>query len=287
MRVNLLILLSFCLLLVSLNTQAAKDKSFDDDYCAYGSHKELYHFFTNEKYAVIAQGNRIQANGKIKDFPDVLFLLSPDMAYFHAVTLAGVKYDHFKACIFTSAREIDFQFVSPIPELLKRKNREHLVFLINDIPKQSTCPTGNSACMPWSEWSERLQKTFILSAYAYPNHAQVDPYNELVELTIDTKTIAPTRGVLAEHARVKYALRLRNQLKESSADMQAAKDAYLHIHNEIDHKLPLIFVSVENNRDWNITQINRENGLAETILEGVDLELYPMNQAEYKKLLDK
>lgn len=57
------------------------------------------------------------------------FLLLPNMEYFHAVTLNGIKYDYFKACIFSSARGIDLQFVSPIPILLQNINREHFFFL--------------------------------------------------------------------------------------------------------------------------------------------------------------
>ena len=259
----------------------------EDDHCAYGSHNDLYNFFTEKNYVVIAQGKRIQPTGKIKDFADVLLLVSPDMAYFHAVTLAGIKYDYFKACIFTTAREIDFQFASPIPNLLERKNREHLVFLINNLPKDTPCPTENTSCMSWSEWSPLLKQTFILSAYTYSSQVQYDPYNEIVELTIDNKTITPTRGVLAEHARVKYAIRLRNELNESTKDLRAAKDAYVQIHNEVDHKLPLVFLSVTENRNWNITQINRNTGLAETVIHGIELELYPMKSTEYKKLLEQ
>ena len=284
-KASLLILVFLCLfsnLSFSNNITNAQTSNIE---CAYGSHKELYKFFTAEKYAVIAQGKRIQANGDIKDFADVLFLLSPDMTYFHAITLAGVEYDYFKACIHSSAREVDFQFASPIPELLQRKNREHLVFLVKNLPKDSSCPTHNNSCITWSEWSPLLEQTFLFSAYAFASDAENDPYNELVELTLDNKKIRPTRGVLTEHARVKYALRLRNELNESAHDLKAAKDAYKQIHDEVDHKLPLIFLSVSQDRTWRITEINRNNGLAETILHGVELQLYPMKQEEYKKLL--
>lgn len=282
-------IISFACILLFFSTcfaNSANEKLLDEN-CTYGSHKELYKFFTEKKYAVIAQGKRIQDNGSIKDFADVLFLISPDMAYFHAVTLTGVKYDHFKACIFTSAREIDFQFASPVPNLLERINREHLVFLVNDIPKNSSCPVQDTSCMPWSEWSPLLKQTSIFTAYTYSNQNEYDPYNEIVQLTLDSNIITPTRGVLAEHARVKYALRLRNELKEASSDLQAAKQAYSHIHDEIDHKLPLIFLTADKNRGWSITQVNRENGLARRILNGVELELYPMNRVAYKELLKK
>lgn len=287
MRVKLFLLIT--LLFFSTNCFASNlnEINLQEDHCASGSHKQLYKFFTEKKYVVIAQGKRIQDNGNIKDFADVLLLLSPDMAYFHALTLSGIKYDYFKACIFSSAKEIDFQFASPIPNLLQRKNREHLVFLTRDVPKDTPCPTDSSACLSRSEWSALLQQTFLLSGYSYSSDAQNDPYYELVELTIDNKKINPTRGVLAEHARVKYAQRLRNELNESGKDIKAAKEAYIQIHDEIDHKLPLVFLSVTKDRHWSIIQIDRKNGLAEKVLHGIELELYPMKQAEYQKLLEQ
>ena len=209
------------------------------------------------------------------------------MAYFHAVTLSGIKYDYFKACIFNSAREIDFQFASPIPDLLERINREHLVFLVKDIPKETPCPTEDASCISWTEWSPLLQQTFLLSAYSYSNNTPNDPYNEVVELTLDNKTIHPTRGKLSEHARVKYAVRLRNELSESGKDLKAAKDVYIQIHDEVDHKLPLVFFPVSEDRSWNITQVNRNTGLAETIIQGIELELYPMKRMEYRKLVNE
>ena len=281
-----IILLAFCLLIPTFSLASnTPDKLSDDNQCTYGSHKQLYQFFTNQNYAVIAQGKRIQSSGKIKDFADVLFILSPDMHYFHAVTLSGIRYDHFKACIFSSSREIDFQFASPIPNLLERQNREHLVFLVDNLPKDSTCPANDDLCMPWGKWSALLEQTFLLSGYAYAGLEENDPYNEIVELTLDNKTIRPTRGVLTEHARVKYAVRLRNELSESASDIKAAKDAYIQIHDEVDHKLPLIILTVTKDRTWALTQIDRDSGLASTVIRGIDLELYPMKQTEYQQLL--
>ena len=286
MRVSFLLLI--CSLLFPVSSLANQNsKELNPDSCAYGSHKELYQFFTDQKYVVIAQAKRIQDSGDIKDFADVIFLLSTDMAYFHAVTLSGIKYDHFEACIFTSAQEVDFQFAPPVPNLLSRKNREHLVFLIKDIPKNAPCPNQKKSCMTWQQWSPLLEQTFLLSAYHYANDLTNNPYHEIVELTLDNKTIRPTRGVLAEHARVKYAIRLRNELKESAGDIKAAKQAYIDIHNEVDHNLPLVFLSLEKDRRWRITQVDRISGLAETLLHGVELELYPMKQDGYLKLLQE
>ena len=287
--VRVKIILLACSLLLPSNSIANKNPESlsNENRCAYGSHKQLYQFFTDENYAVIAQGKRIQPSGKVKDFADVLFLLSPDMDYFHAVTLSGIRYDHFKACIFSSGREIDFQFAPPIPNLLERKNREHLVFLEDNLPKDAACPADDDLCLPWSEWSASLEQTFLLSGYSYSELEENDPYNEIVELTLDNKTIRPTRGVLTEHARVKYALRLRNELSESARDIKAAKDAYIQIHDEVDHKLPLIILAVTKDRAWSITQIDRESGLAKRVIHGVELELYPMRQTEYQRLINE
>lgn len=277
-----------CLLTLTIicNTALARDNSkpnLEDSYCAYGSHKELYNFFTEKNYIVIAQGKRIQPNGDIKDFADVLFLVSPDMEYFHTVTLNGIKYDHFKACIFSSAREIDYQFAPPTPNLLLRKNREHIVFLLDNMPKNASCSTGDKYCTPWTQWTHNLKQTSLLSAYSYSTKWKNDPYNERVELTLDNKIIRPTRGALSEHARTKYALRLRNELSESIEDAKNAKDAYKQIHDEVDHKLPLVFLNLTDTREWSVDEVNRENGLVQAVLYGVELELYPMSNSQYQK----
>ena len=286
MKVNIVVLFALTLT-IAFDSTPASDKykpNLEDSDCAYGSHKELYDFFTEKNYIVIAQGKRIQPNSKVKDFADVLFLVSPNMEYFHAVTLNGIKYDYFKACIFSSAREIDYQFAPPTPNLLPRINREHTVFLLDNIPKNASCPIGDKDCKPWSQWSYNLKQTSLLSAYSYSTKWENDPYNEIVELTLDNKIIRPTRGVLSEHARTKYALRLRNELNENIKDAKNAKVAYKQIHDEVDHKLPLIFLNLTDSRDWSIDEINRDKGLVQTVLYGVDLELYPMPNSAYEKI---
>lgn len=259
---------------------------FEQQFCTYGSHKQLYRFFTKENFIVFAQAKRKHSNRKIKDFADVLFLISPDMKYFHAVTLHGIKYDHFKACVFTSAREVDYQFSSPIPGIMQRINREHKIFLIEDMPSDSQCPANSSNCIPWSKWSKDLNDVFLLSAYAYSTKQSTDPYNEIVDLTLDGKTIQPTRGKLTQHARQKYAMRLRNELNESEEDSEAAKTVYRNIFNEVDHNLPLMQLKLTDDRQWSISEIDRETGLVWIILEGVELELYPMQNDQYKAFLN-
>ena len=285
MKVNHIVLCLFSLTITCNTIQANNNAppNLEDGYCAYGSHKELYNSFTEKNYIVIAQGKRIQPNGNIKDFADVLFLVSPDMEYFHAVTLQGIKYDHFKACIFSSAREIDYQFAPPIPDILPRKNREHAVFLLKDIPKNANCPSGENVCTSWSQWSNNLEQTTLLSAYSHSTKDQVDLYNEIVELTLDNKVIRPTRGTLSEHARTKYALRLRNEVTESIDDAKNAKAAYEQIHDEVDHNLPLVILNLTNTRNWSIDEINREKGLVQSLLHGVEFELYPMPSNQYQR----
>ena len=289
MKVNFVVL-SLLALTIVCNTVLASDNSIpnlEDGYCAYGSHKELYNIFSEKNYIVIAQGKRIQPNGNTKDFADVLFLVSPDMEYFHTVTLNGIKYNHFKACVFSSAREIDYQFAPPTPNLLPRINREHTVFLADNIPKNSSCPNNDKHCMPWSQWSHNLKQTSLLSAYTYSTKWKTDSYNEIVELTLDNKIIHPTRGTLSKHARTKYALRLRNELNESIKDAKNAKAAYKQIHDEVDHKLPLVFLNLTDTRNWSIDEINREKGLVQTLLQGIEFELYPIMNSVYKKFLEK
>ena len=285
MKIIILVLL----FIFSQNSLAEKQtpKELEESFCAYGSHKELYQFFSEKDFIVVAQGKRIHDDGYIKDFADVLFLVSPDMEHFHAVTLHGIRYDHFKACIFTSARELDFQFVAPVPGLLERKSREHFVFLFEDMPNDGQCSESNIACTPWPQWSSKIKEKFLLSGYAFPSNSQHDPYAERVELTLDTKKINPTRGALTQHARKKYALRLRNELKESKDDIDAAKTAYKGIHNEIDHKLPLILFNLSDNRHWVISEIDRKQGVVNMIIKGKDLELYPMPNKAYKKFLEQ
>ncbi len=288
-KVNLFALYLFTFI-TTFNTAHANNNALtnlETSFCTDGSHKALYNFFTEKNYIVIAQGKRTQPSGKIKDFADVLFLVSQDMEYFHAVTLKGIKYDHFKACIFSSAREIDYQFAPPTPDLLPRKNREHMIFLIDDIPNNANCASGDNNCTPWSEWTDKLTQTTLLSAYSYSNKQQHDPYNEIVELTLDNKVIRPTRGTLSQHARIKYALRLRNQLNESVEEAKTAKSAYKQIHDEVDHKLPLVFLNLTDTRNWSIDEINREKGLVQTLLQGVEFELYPMPNSVYKQFLEK
>ena len=287
MKVRLIALFLLTLLTFS-HTSLASNKNtanLEDGFCAYGSHQELYKFFTEKNYVVIAQGKRIHPKGRIKDFADVIFLVSPDIEFFHAVTLNGIKQDHFKACIFSTAREIDYQFASPTPNLLTRKVREHIVFLESDIPRDSSCPSNDQRCMSWNDWSHNLKQILLLSAYKHSSKWENNLYDDIVELTLDNKVIRPTRGALSQHARIKYALRRNNSLNESKEDVETTKNAYKKIHDEVDHKLALIFLSLTETRGWSLSELDREKGLVHTNLQGIDFELYPMPTSAYKTFI--
>ncbi len=280
-----LIYLIILLTLSTMHASIASDSENSNDEastCSYGSHKELYAFFSEKNYIVVAQGKRIQPNGSVKDFADVLFLITPDMDYFHAVILTGITYDHFKACIFSSAREIDYQFAPPIPNLLSRNNREHLVFFNNQSSKDNACANKDNNCISWDNWLSKSKQTFLFSAYKYSTNWRNDPYDEIVELRLDNKVIRPTRGKLSEHARKKYALRLRNELNETKDEVKTTKVAYKEIHDEVDHKLPLIFLALNETRDWSLSEVSREDRSVHSIIHGVEFELYPMTASSYK-----
>ena len=285
MKVSLIALFILTLFAFPLTSLASNKNSsyLKDGFCTDGSHQQLYNFFAEKDYIVIAQGKRTHPSGEIKDFADVIFLVSPNMEYFHAVTLNGIKYDHFKACIFSSAREIDYQFAPPMPNLLTRQNREHVVFLTSDIPKNISCSSNDQHCITWNDWSHHLKQTFLLSAYLTSSNWENDLYNEIVELTLNDKKIRPSRGKLAQHARKKYALRLRNESNESKEERQQAKTAYKQIHDEVDHKLALVILSLTETRDWALSEVNRTEGLVHKTLNGIELELYPAPISIYKK----
>ena len=274
----------FALLILSLQSTAKGDTNnkLQENFCATGSQQQLYDFFTEENYVVFARAKRIHKNGKTKDFSDTFFLVSPDMEFLHIVTQKKIDNSKFKACIFSSAREVDYRFTSPIPELLTEKNREHFLFL-DEIPKNGECPPAKTNCIPWSNWSHMIRQTFLYSAYMYSATWNYDAYEEIVDLTLDGKTIHPTRGALAELARTKYAVRMRNELSESKEDQEAAKKVYKEIYNEVDHALPLMVLMLTDNRKWVVSVVDRLKGLVWTPMQGHELELYPLPRSAYEK----
>lgn len=259
-------------------------QGLEESFCANGSQQQLLDFFTEQQYIVIAQGKRINEDGTIKEFHDVLFLLSPDMEFFHLVTQEEVADSKYKACIFSSAREVDYKFTSPVPDLLPEINREHQIFL-DSIPKDGECPVGELNCVPWSKWSHMIKQTFLFSAYMYSGEWNYDAYEEIVDLTVDGKTIHPTRGALSELARKKYAARLRNELGEEKDERKSAMKSYAEIYKEADHGLPLVMLMLTDNRKWAVIIIDREKGVVWTPMQGRDLELYPLPRTVYEGFL--
>lgn len=282
-RIILITTLS-ALSILSIQRTAAEDtkNKLQENFCATGSQQQLFNFFTEQDYVVFAQAKRIHKNGKTRDFSDTLFLISPDMEFLHIVTQKKIDNSKFKACIFSSAREVDYRFVSPIPELLTEKNREHFLFL-DEIPKNGKCPPAKTNCTPWPAWSHMIRQTFLYSAYMYSATWNYDAYEEIVDLTLDGKTIHPSRGALAELARTKYAIRMRNELSESKEDQEAAKKVYKEIYNEVDHALPLMVLMLTDNRKWVVSVIDRLKGLVWTPIQGRELELYPLPRSAYEK----
>ena len=284
MQIILIILSVFLLLPIQGIAAEDSNKKLQESFCAEGSQQQLLDFFTAEDYVVFAQGKRFSKSGQLQGFADVLFLVSPDMEFFHLVTQKKIDGGKYKACIFSSAREVDYRFASPIPNLLQAKNREHFLFL-DKIPKDGKCPPDKAQCTPWSNWSHMIRQTFLFSAYMYSAKWNYDAYEEIVDLTLDGKTIHPTRGALAELARTKYAVRMRNELSESKEDQEAAKQVYEKIFDEIDHALPIIVLMLTDNRKWAVSIIDRVKGLVWTPMQGRDLELYPLPRSAYEKFL--
>lgn len=267
--------------LAELETQ-----TLEENFCANGTRQQLIDFFTEQQYIVVAQGKRIDEAGVVQEYPNVLFLVSPDLEFFHLVTWQETTNTKYKACIFSSAREVDYKFATPIPDLFPQKNREHLMFL-NAIPKDGVCPADQSACVPWPQWSHMVKQTYLFSAYMYSAKWKYDAYEEIIELTVEGKTIRPSRGALSELARTKYAARLRHELGEDEHDREAGKKAYVEIYKEADHELPLMMLMLTDNRKWAIIMIDRKEGLVWTTMQGRDLELYPLPNNVYKKFLAK
>ncbi len=279
-----LLLLVFLFFSLIVEAEEGTSKQMKENFCATGTQQQLLDFFTAEEYIVFAQGKREDANNGLNKFSDVLFLVTPDLKYFHLVTVKVKNKDKRTACIFSSAREVNFQFTSPMPGLLENKNREHLVFMEN-IPENGNCPPEKLNCMPWRDWSHRIKQKFVLTAYMYSAKWDYNAYDEIVELTLDNKTIHPTRGALAELARTKYGLRLRNELGEANKEQEAAKQVYREIYNEIDHGLPLMLIMLNDDRNWAVSIIDRVKGLVWTPMQGRELELYPLPRSVYEKFL--
>ena len=254
--------------------------------CTQGSERELKQFFKDQDLVQIAKGKRIRATDQQEKISDIFFLLSKDVDLFHVATLEEERRDFFKTCIISSAREIDFQIAPPVPNLLERKYREHLLFL-NDLPKEGECPPEKQNCSAWAGPTEFIGNKYLLTGYLYSQHWELDAYTQIVDLTLDSKTIQPTRGMLSEFARTKYAARLRNELNENNTQITAAKELYRDIYNQVDHGHPLYMFILGDEGEWKITMIDRHRGLVWTPLQGNELEIYPLSKREYREFLEE
>ena len=253
--------------------------------CVFGTSFEIDLFFARKNLIQIAKGTRKSTRNVKVDGVEVLFFISKDMDFFHVVTLKPEHGESYRACIISSAREIDFQLDPPIENLLARKPREHLLFL-NDLPKQGQCPPEKNNCTPWNGPSQFIGTKFLLTAYLYSEHWELDSYTQIVDIKVDRKVIQPTRGMLAEFARLKYASRLRNELSEDPTEVNDAKEAYRNIYVEVDHGHPLYMFILGENGNWKITMIDRNRGIVWVPIQGDSLEIYPLSKREYRELRD-
>lgn len=253
--------------------------------CTFGSLSELNDFFVRQDLIQIAKGTRRNTNKESHDNTEVHFLLSKDMTYFHVATIKPEHGDQFRACIISSAREIDLQIDPPVENFLQRKPREHLLFL-NDVPTEGECPADKNNCKSWNGPAELFGTKYLLTAYLYSEHWHLDAYTQIVDIKMDKKVIQPTRGMLTEFARLKYASRLRNELNEDDAVLNTAKEAYRNIYSEVDHEHPLYMFIIGEDDRWQIKMLDRHRGIVWTPIRGDNLEIYPLSQDVYKQLRD-
>ena len=277
-----LILLILLLSYAQADTQESQEITLKEITCTAGSLQQLYDFFEQQQYVLVGQGRQSTEHQQGNDFADTLFLVSATMDYFHVVTLTPQENNKFEGCITTSAREIDLQILPPLAQLLPRNNREHLLFL-PAIPENSACPEQDPDCVPWVESSALITRELALTGYEYSEKPAEDPYEEVVELTIGEQTIHPSRGELAELARKKYTLRLTNELGESEDDVEAAKEIYESILNDVDHKLPLIILTTKGSGQWKLYRLDRTSGLAWIVVQGDEFVPFPLKSDRYKK----
>lgn len=253
--------------------------------CTFGNSAELTSFFSRQQLVQIAKGVRRNPDSKRQDQTEVIFLVSEDMKFFHVATLKPENDQQLRACIISSAREVDLQVDPPIENFLLRKPREHLLFL-DDVPKTGECPPDKNNCTPWTGKKELIGKNYLLTAYLYSEHWQVDAYTQIVDIRLDKKLIQPSRGILSEFARLKYAARLRNEFNEDAELIEKAKHAYQNIYDEVDHEHPLYLFIINENNTWEIKMLDRHRGIVWVPLRGDNLELYPLDPDEYKQLRD-
>jgi hypothetical protein len=267
------------------DTEDDQDISLKEITCTAGTLTQLYKFFEDHQYVLVGQGKLLPDNPASKDFHNALFLVSSSMDYFHVVILDKKGNGKYEGCISLSAREIDFQMQTPINHLLIRNNRAHDLFL-SEFPDNGNCPNQDARCSPWIKNTLLEKQKPLLTGYEYSVGPEKDPYEEIVELNIDGQIIHPTRGALTELARKKYTLRLTNELDEPKADIEAAKEIYKNILDDVDHRLPLLSLNLTGNDQWKIYRIDRTNGLVWIMLQGDGFAPFPLKSDSYEKFTE-
>lgn len=276
----------FCYLCPSV-TQAQASTVINDLFCAKGSLKQIYEFFLNEGLLVMADGVRMRANREPATAADVLFLIDRELNAFHVVKIKPHATESQEACVFISAREVDIQLSLPSPQLLAAPiHREHTKFT-DQIPETGECPSDKITCVPWPVWKHLLRHHRILCAYVYSAKWEYDAYHENVSFTLDGKNITTTRGKLAAFARLKYAARERDEIKESAAEKEKALKLYRKIYEEVDHGHPLLVFWISDNQQWAISVIDRKQGLVWTPMQGKNLRQFPLDARYYSPAQDE
>lgn len=288
MKTTRLLLVTLVISLCSSTQAETQDDqaiSLKDITCTAGTLTQLYNFFEDQQYVLVGQGKLLSDNPASKDFFSALFLVSSSMDYFHVVILDKKDNGKYEGCISLSAREIDFQMQAPINHLLTRNNRAHDLFL-SEFPGNGHCPDQDTRCSPWNKNTLLAKQKPLLTGYEYSVELENDPYEEIVELNIDGQIIHPTRGALTELARKKYTLRLTNELDEPEEDIEAAKEIYKNILDDVDHRLPLLSLNLTGNDQWKIYRIDRTNGLVWIMLQGNGFVPFPLKSDSYEKFTE-
>ena len=279
--VNLVMLLGLCCLVIAQAQplpEAAKvpEKIYD---CHIGSAAEIAEFYALNDYVLFAQAMRNKARGGQSQLH---FLVTTDMAYFYLAEIRLLEGDVQEACLKLLAREVDYQLAAPLAGLLQRKPRHHFLFFEN-LPRNNHCSSEKKHCLSWSQWTEDSEDNYLLTAYRY-SLKQKENFEQRIRIRIGDKLIAPERGKLNAFARKQYAQRLRNAMAERPADREEAKIFYQQIVEQAEHGLPLLILRQLPKQGWDLTVVDRQQGLAYTLMQRQQLELYPQTRQYYRHL---
>lgn len=259
-------------------------KPLDDSLCASGTRMQLLEFFTGENLILFAEGVRSSGSNPPADGANVLFFIDRESERFYLLKLQPHEDNGWQACVFISAREVDFMLNVPVAGLIEPHAREHLLFF-EEIPADAECPDTKKRCESWSQWSHLLRNTRLLSGYITSSKWDYDAYDETVDVSLEDRVITTTRGKLALFAREKFAARMRGAVSESEQERKAALTVYKRIHDEVDHHHPLLILWLTDNDKWAVSAIDRVKGLVWTPLHGTQLRIYPEPKDYYLQYL--